>query len=106
MSDWIQKVLTQYGQIVTIRLADGDVSTRAFLQPMTERNEQVPDEMTGIGSVDGRLWLYLGRTAVEPEDQIVWNDIAFRVRSSRPYCIGETLLYWWATLERAKEAAE
>jgi hypothetical protein len=30
----------------------------------------------------------------------------FRVRSSRPYYIGEQLVYWWASLEQAREAAE
>lgn len=106
MTDWIQEILTRHGQMVTIRMADGDAATRAFIQPVTERQEQMPDEMTGLGSVDGRLWLYLGRSAVDVTNRILWNGMEFRVRSSRPYYVGETLLYWWASLERAKEAAE
>lgn len=106
MTDWIQEILTRHGQMVTIRMTDGDAATRAFIQPVTERREQVPDEMTGLGSIDGRLWLYLGRSAVETTDRILWNGMEFRVRSSRPYYMGETMLYWWASLERAKEAAE
>jgi len=102
----IQEILSRYGQMVMIHLSEGDVETKAFLQPVTSRNEQMPEEMTGIGSVDGRLWLYLGQTAVDAGDRLVWNGTEFRVRSSRPYQIGETVLYWWAVLERAKEAAE
>ena len=106
MTNEIQEILTRHGQMVTIRLADGDAATRAFIQPVTERREQESGGMTGIGSVDGRLWLYLGRSAVGTADRILWNGMEFRVRSSRPYYVGEKLLYWWASLERAKEAAE
>ena len=106
MKDWIQEILTRHGQMVTIRMADGDAATRAFIQPVTERWEQMPDEMTALGGIDARLWLYLGRSAVETADRILWNGMEFRVRSSRPYYVGETMLYWWASLEQAKEAAE
>lgn len=102
----IQKIMARHGQSVTIRKEDGDAVTRAFIQPVTERKEQEHGEMTEIGSVDGRLWLYLGRSAVNRTDRVLWNGMEFRVRSSRPYYDGENLLYWWAALERAKEAAE
>ena len=104
MTHEIQTILNRHGQLATIRRADGDTAVRAFLQPVTERREQEVGGMTGLGSVDGRLWLYLGRTAVNPEDRILWNGMELRVRSSRPYYAGEQLLYWWAALERAKEA--
>ena len=105
MKKAIQEILDRYGQSVTVHLADGDVVVRAFLQPVTRSDEQAPEEMTELGSVDGRLWLYLGQMAVEAGDQMTWNGTNFLVRSSRPYSIGETLLYWWAALEEAKEAA-
>ena len=100
----IQEILARHGQSVTIRGADGDRAARAFLQPVAERREQETGGMTGIGSLDGRLWLYLGRCAVETGDRILWNGMELRVRSSRPYYAGEKLLYWWAALERAREA--
>lgn len=100
----IQEILARHGQSVTIRRADGDMAARAFLQPVAERREREVSGMTGIGSVDTRLWLYLGRNAVDAEDRILWNGMELRVRSSRPYYTGEQLLYWWAALERAKEA--
>lgn len=107
MTDWIREILGRHGQLVTIRTENGTaVDVRAFIQPVTERREMNPDEQTGLGTVDGRLWLYLGQKAVESGDRICWNGMEFRVRSGRPYYMGETVLYWWASLERAKEAAE
>lgn len=106
MRDWIGAVLERYGQSVTVERGGESVSVRAFLQPVTERNEQVPEDFTGIGWLDGRLWLYLGRMEVEPGDVLIWNGSGYRVRSSRPYYIGAELLYWWAALEQAREAAE
>lgn len=106
MKDWIGKVLDRYGQIVTVWQGADEISGRAFLQPVTERAEQVPEAFPGIGWLDGRLWLYLGQAEVGTDDLLLWNGMEFRVRSSRPYYIGEKPLYWWAALERAREAAE
>lgn len=106
MTDWIREILSRHGQLVTLRREDGDAEIRAFIQPVTERREQEPDGMSSIGRLDGRLWLYLGRSAVNSEDRIFWNGMEFQVRSSRPYYAGETMLYWWASLEQAREAAE
>lgn len=81
------------------------MTARAFLQPVASKSEQMPEDMTGLGAIDGRLWLYLGQTGVEAGDRMTWNGTEFSVRSSRPYYAGDTLLYWWAALERANEAA-
>ena len=99
MTDWVRSVLAQYGQNVTVETAEGAVSARAFLQPLTERQEQVAGTMTD-------LWLYLGQTAVSEGDTVTDGKMRFQVRSSRPYYIGEELTHWWASLEREKEAAE
>lgn len=104
MTEWIREVLALHGQEAVIRTAEGDVSVRAFLQPVTERREQAPGAVTGIGWIDERLWLYLGQAKVAEGDTVLWNGVPFRVRSSRPYYIGETLTHWWAALEREKEA--
>lgn len=106
MTDWVRVILNRHGQTVTVCRAESEETARAFLQPVTEKKEQVPDIMIGLGYVDERLWLYLGQKEVQPEDRVVWNDMEFQVRSSRPYYIGEMLMYWWAALEAAKEAAE
>ena len=106
MTDWIRETLERYGQAVTVQMTDEQMLTRAFLQPLTEKGERVPDAVTGIGWIDGRLCLYLGETPVGPSDRVLWNGMTFRVRSSRPYYIGETPAYWWASLETEREAAE
>jgi len=76
---------------------------RAFLQPVRERDESVP-ETTAVGWLDGRLWLYLGKAAVRAGDTVLWNGRRFRVRSGRPHYIGTELSHWRAVLERAREA--
>ena len=106
MTAWVRSVLAQYGQNVTVETAEGAVSARASLQPLTERQEQVAGTMTDLGWNDDRLWLYLGQTAVSEGDTVTDGKMRFRVRSSRPYYIGEELTHWWASLEREKEAAE
>jgi len=106
MNDWIREILNRHGQTVTLKSGGTEAAAKAFLQPVTGRNEQVPEEMCGIGSLDGRLWLYLGQEAVQPGDNILWDNQTFRVRSSRVYHIGDMPLYWWASLEQEREAAE
>ena len=98
MTDWVRQVLERYGQDVTVDTADGERTVRAFLQPMTERDERARSDVTSIGWVDGRLWLYLVQTALEAT--------RFRVRSCRPYYIGHALSHYWAALEQEREAAE
>jgi len=104
MKRQVQEILGRFGQQVILR-PDGDaLVVRAFLQPVTRRDEQMPEEMTELGSIDGRLWLYLGTEEAADGDTLRWNGMEFRVRSSRPWYVGDELLYWWASLERAKEA--
>ena len=105
MTDWVGYVLKRYGQETLVRTPTGDLPVKAFLQPITKENEQVMDSVTALGWIDGRLWLYLGRMVLSPGDRVVWNDYTFRVRSCRPYYIGQELTPYWAVLEQAKEAA-
>ena len=79
-----RQVLERYGQDVTVDTADGERTVRAFLQPMTERDERARSDVTSIGWVDGRLWLYLGQTALEEGEALAWEATRFRVRSCRP----------------------
>lgn len=106
MRDWIENILNRYGQSVSLETAAGRTEERAFLQPVTERGERTPDGAGSLGWTDGRLWLYLGRTPVEAGDTIAWGERTFRARSGRPYAIGDETLYYWASLEREREAAE
>ena len=106
MNEWLQEVLDRYGQDVVIQTADSTVSVHAFLQPVAERKEHVPGMMTELGWNDERLWLYLGEEALETDDRVMWDTMTFRVRSCRPYYLGNKVTHYWATLERAKEEAE
>lgn len=105
MTDWVWQAMARYGQKVTVQAGDTTVSVRAFLQPVTERDEKVRETVTPIGWVDGRLWLYLGQMALEETDTLGWNGWTFRVRSCRPYYVGDRLSHYWAVLEREREAA-
>ena len=98
MTDWVRQVLERYGQDVTVDTADGERTVRAFLRARSD--------VTSIGWVDGRLWLYLGQTALEEGEALAWEATRFRVRSCRPYYIGNALSHYWAALEQEREAAE
>lgn len=106
MTDWVRGILERYGQTVTVHTETEEISVRAFLQPVAEKTERASDTVTELGTVDTRLWLYLGQKAVQPDERIAWNGMTFQVRSSRPYYVNQVPLYWWAALEEAKEAAE
>ena len=100
MTRWVDEILRRYGQ--ELILEGKEETVRAFLQPLTERREEGP-EPSPIGGLDGRLWLYLGRTALEAGDAVCWDGRRFRVRSGRPHYIGGRLSHWRAVLERARE---
>ena len=102
MTRWVERILSRFGQEAILEREGGTEAVRAFLQPITERSETVPD-MAAIGRLDGRLWLYLGRTALKAGDAVLWNGRRFRVRSGRPHYIGGRLSHWRAVLERARE---
>ena len=103
MTRRVDEILRRYGQEAAIERAEGTELVRAFLQPVRERDESVP-ETTAVGWLDGRLWLYLGKAAVRAGDTVLWNGRRFRVRSGRPHYIGTELSHWRAVLERAREA--
>ena len=106
MTGWVRQILERYGQKVTVQTGETTVDVRAFLQPVPERSERAREEATPIGWVDVRLWLYLGQTALEEGEALAWEATRFRVRSCRPYYIGNALSHYWAALEQEREAAE
>ena len=103
MTRGVEDLLRRYGPEAEVVRREGETErVRAFLQPIRERDEAVP-ETAAIGWLDGRLWLYLGRAAVKSGDTVLWNGRRFRVRSGRPHYIGQALCHWRAVLERARE---
>lgn len=103
MTRRVERLLRRYGQEVTVVRQERETAVRAFLQPIRERSEAEPETAAPIGWLDGRLWLYLGRDAVEAGDLVLWNGERFRARSGRPHYIGDQLCHWRAVLERARE---
>lgn len=99
-------ILTRYGQTVTLKSGEITRTVRAFIRPEVRRDEAVPGTQTAIGWVDDRLWRYIGTAEVRSGDVIVWNETAFRVRSSRAYALGDAVHHWQASLEREREAAQ
>ena len=105
MKQLIRQICGQYGQSVTIESGEEDaVSVRAFLQPVTAKEEVFPSSQTEIGWRDARRWLYVGTAVLKPDDRVVWNGMRFAVRSSRAFWLGDTLEYGWAVLECVEEA--
>lgn len=102
MRRWVEEILRRFGQEVTLERGEETETVRAFLQPVRERDEAVP-EIAETGWLDGRLWLYLGTAAVTAGDRVLWNGRRFRVRSGRPHYVGDTLSHWRGVLERARE---
>ena len=100
----VDRALERYGQTVTVASGGGEKTVRAVVQPVTEKGETLPEVVTPLGGLDGRLWLYLGREAVETGDHVTWEGRRFRVRSGRPWPLGREIVCWWAALERTKEA--
>ena len=100
----VQEILRRFGQSVVLRPDRDAAESRAFLQPAARESERMPGEMTVLGAVDRRLWLYLGSEEAADGDSVLWNGRTFRVCSSRPWYAGEELVYWWAVLELEKEA--
>ena len=76
------------------------------MQPLEEKKEASPYGMTPLGSVDDRLWLYLGREEIAAGDVVVQKQNRFLVRSSRPYYLGEEVNHWWGVLCAEKEMAD
>ena len=60
MDHWFEEVLDRYGQSVTVRRGEETVEAQAFFQPVTQQQEAAPFTVTALGTVDDRLWLYLG----------------------------------------------
>lgn len=109
MTHWVDEILRQFGQDVTLRRWDRETNeenvepVRAFLQPLKDRDELEPEWKCEIGWLDGRLWLYLGKAKVRAGDCLEWMGMRFRVRSGRPHYLGDTLSHWRAVLERERE---
>ncbi|QNL43715.1 hypothetical protein H8790_09575 [Oscillibacter hominis] len=104
MTERLSEIVSRYGQEATLIRDGAETPIRAFIQPSADRN-RLEDAADVLGRGDERLYVYLGRTAVEPGDVLVWQGLRLRVRTSSPYYVGRELSHYWAALRMEWEAA-
>lgn len=102
MTETLDRVMERYGQRVRL----GEVEVRAFFQPVTDKSAAAPFAVTALGTVDGRKWIYLGRTAVQVGDTVVFQGEAYTVDNCRELRLGDEPAYCWAALTKERETAE
>ncbi len=100
MKSSIARILRKYGQTVKVN----GTETRAFIQPAREKT--VPFEVSSLGAVDDRKWMYLGETKLKLGDRVEFRGRGYTVRSCESVHIGDEIVYWWASLTAEREAAE
>ena len=109
MKKRMEAIISQHGQsAVLVRKDSGEtVELRAFLQPILKKQLHPPVAVTPLGAVSEQRWTYIGpgSIAVAPGDRLRQNDLLWVVQESRGVFCGDTLLYRWALLRPAKEAA-
>ena len=93
----VRRLLERYGQTVTVRQGETEVTAKALLQPVTDRRDEqhLPGE---LGLRRGDWYRYFGQAHVPltagPGRQVIWAGQGFRVRSAHPVYVGEQLSHW------------
>ena len=91
-------ILNRYGQEVTLRRGEDEVSLRAFVQPALDRKtEQEAPTPLGLGRKDRFLYLGPGDHPLDTDTLVEWNGHELRVQSA--HLVGENVCpHWWAML--------
>ena len=97
------RILSRYGQEVTVCQGGKETACRAFLQPAletgTDRVQRLP---TPLGEIRRDRWIYLGPPETPLTDladgYVLWNGTRFDLRAAQPVCVGEETVYWWGLL--------
>ena len=92
MTDWVRQALGPVwsGGLPCVTKGRRQPSG-PFCSRVTSRENRCRIPPTALGWMDGRQWQYLGQEPLETGDTLTWKDMTFRVRSCRPYYIGEAL---------------
>ena len=91
-------ILSRYGQQVTLRRGEDEVSLRAFVQPALDRGkrQELPTPL-GLGGQDRFLYLGPEEHPMNTDTLVEWNGREFRVQSA--HRVGENVCpHWWAML--------
>ena len=98
-------ILERFGQDVTLRSAEGDVSVKALVQPCLERNRE--QEIPGpLGLERRERFRYMGPAEhpLSMDTVVEWKDRTYRVQST--HLVGEGVCaHWWAILCPGDEVA-
>lgn len=91
-------LLHRYGQPVVIHQGETQFPSRAFLQPIREKNQPQPVPSPLGLRPDDRL-LYLG-TPQHPLSGcwVEWNGVGYAVQSTHPIPVGQQISHIWAIL--------
>ena len=106
MTERFDRILRRYGETVQLISGGGEKEILAFIQPVTDEGREAPYQVTSLGTVDDRKWVYLGMEAVEPGDGLRCAAGNFTVSNSAAIYAGREFSHWWAALETEKEAAQ
>ena len=99
-------ILERFGQDVTLRGAEGDVSVKALVQPCLERSRE--QEIPGpLGLERRERFRYMGPAGhpLDADTVVEWKGRNYWVQSA--HLVGEGVCaHWWAILcPREEEAA-
>ena len=106
MTEILERILTGYGQSVTLTHDGAAAEVRAFLQAMEEAGKAAPYAVSPLGFADDRRWRCITRAAIADGDQVTFQDLRFRVRNARAVYLGGELCHYEAVLTAEWEAAE
>lgn len=102
--DWMwNDILERFGQDVTLRGAEGDVSVKALIQPCLERDrEQERPGPLGLGRQDRFRYMGPAGNPLDLDTLVEWKGRAYRVQSA--HLMGEGICpHWWAMLRPRDE---
>ena len=95
--EW-QAILARYGQKVTLRGGEVDISCRALVQPVLDQGkDQEVHSPLGLGRQDRFRYLGPAQYPLDLDTLVEWNGRDYRVQSA--HLVGEGICpHWWAML--------
>lgn len=100
-----QRILHQYGRLVTLRHDDTSRAVRALIQRSKQQSGAPPVSSVNFGDIDSRRWIYIGPSdcALSCGDIMECDGIQYEVQDCEAIYLGRERCYWRAMLRTAKE---